>query len=282
MTQYVSKVNKKSLYRGKDLQLTEHILIKQPTVGEVFEEDGEYLSVVYNLCATPTDLAYQLENIFHVDFVTADEYEVFVKYICSSFDNNKTRKIFGDELDFSKMRLYENEETHEIFLKQHIIKEKEIVLQDNETSKKTFKRNKVIPTNLVTEEYDIIFDRFTYRRMTDYLRLLFNIEKNERKPKNKGARKLLIEESRQRMTGENDEGNEDQLLNMISYAVNMPGFKHDENTVFDMKYYCFLDSVKRLNKITNSQILYQSGYSGFGIDLSKISDKNEINAMGDL
>ena len=118
--------------------------------------------------------------------------------------------------------------------------------------------------------------------MTDYLRLLFNIEKNERKPKNKGARKLLIEESRQRMTGENNEGSDDQLLNMISYAVNMPGFKHDEKSVFDMKYYCFLDSVKRLNKITNSHILYQSGYSGFGIDLSKISDKNEINAMGDL
>ena len=277
MIQY-AKVSKTSLYLGEDIQLTDHISIHQPTVGEVFKNDSAYLSVVYSLCATPSDLAYQLENNFHVDFVTADEYEVFVKYICPSFDNSKTKVIFGDELDFSKMQLVQDSNTNELILKQHIIKQKEIVLQDE----KRKKFSKVVPTKLLTEEYDIVFDKFTYRRMTDYLRLLFNIEKNERKPKNKGARKLLIEESRQRMTGENIDGSEDQLLNMISYAVNMPGFKHDEKTVFDMKYYCFLDSVKRLNKITNSHILYQSGYSGFGIDLSKISDKNEINAMGDL
>lgn len=279
MTQYVTNVSKSALYLGKDLQLTEYIFIHQPTVGDVFENDSEYLSIVYNLCATPSDLAYQLETYFHVDFVTADEYEVFVKYICPSFDNSKTKLIFGNDLDFSKMQLIHDSNTNELILKQHIIKQKEIVLQEDKHMR--FK-NKPIPTKLLTEEYDIVFDKFTYRRMTDYLRLLFNIEKNERKPKNKGARKLLIEESRQRMTGENNEGSDDQLLNMISYAVNMPGFKHDEKSVFDMKYYCFLDSVKRLNKITNSHILYQSGYSGFGIDLSKISDKNEINAMGDL
>lgn len=276
----MSKPSKAALYLGKDLQLTKHIVIRQPTVGEVFDDESSYLSVVYNLCATPSDLAYQLENYFHVDFVTADEYEVFVKYICPTFDNSKTRKIFGDELDFSKMRIYEDGKTKELVLKQHIIKEKEIVLQDE--TKKAFKKDKFVKTKTVTEEYDIVFDRFTYRRMTEYLRMLFNIEKNERKPKNKGARKLLIEESRQRMTGEDNEGSEDHLLNMISYAVNMPGFKHDEKSVFDMKYYCFIDSVRRLNKITNANILYQSGYSGFGIDLSKITDKNEINAMGDL
>ena len=280
MIQYVSKPSKAALYLGKDLQLTKHIVIHQPTVREVFDDESSYLSVVYNLCATPSDLAYQLENYFHVDFVTADEYEVFVKYICPTFDNSKTREIFGDELDFSKMRVYEDDKTKELVLKQHIIREKEIVLQDE--VKKTFKKDKFVKTKTVTEEYDIVFDRFTYRRMTEYLRMLFNIEKNERKPKNKGARKFLIEESRRRMTGEDSEGSEDHLLNMISYAVNMPGFKHDEKSVFDMKYYCFIDSVRRLNKITNANILYQSGYSGFGIDLSKITDKNEINAMGDL
>ena len=60
------------------------------------------------------------------------------------------------------------------------------------------------------------------------------------------------------MTGENNEGSDDQLLNMISYAVNMPGFKHDEKSVFDMKYYCFLDSVKRLNKIIKIKAKFSS------------------------
>ena len=101
MTQYVNKVNKKAMYLGKDLQLTENISIRQPTVGEVFDDDNGYLSTVYSLCATPTDLAYQLENQFKVDFVTADEYEVFVKYIAPSFGINKTRRLLGDVLDFS-------------------------------------------------------------------------------------------------------------------------------------------------------------------------------------
>ena len=129
MTQYVTNVSKSALYLGKDLQLTEHIFIHQPTVGDVFENDSEYLSIVYNLCATPSDLAYQLETYFHVDFVTADEYEVFVKYICPSFDNSKTKLIFGNDLDFSKMQLIHDSNTNELILKQHIIKQKEIVLQ---------------------------------------------------------------------------------------------------------------------------------------------------------
>ena len=51
MTQYVTNVSKSALYLGKDLQLTEHIFIHQPTVGDVFENDSNIylLSTIYVL-----------------------------------------------------------------------------------------------------------------------------------------------------------------------------------------------------------------------------------------
>ena len=63
--------------------------------------------------------------------------------------------------------------------------------------------------------------------------------------------------------------------------VNSCGFKRNEATVFDMKIYAFMDSVERTKKIKTADILMQSGYSGFGIDIKKI-DKNTLNWLGKL
>ena len=63
--------------------------------------------------------------------------------------------------------------------------------------------------------------------------------------------------------------------------VNSDGFKRDDQTVWYMNIYAFTDSVKRIDKIRNSNLLLQSGYSGFGIDLKKIK-KEELNYMGEL
>lgn len=68
---------------------------------------------------------------------------------------------------------------------------------------------------------------------------------------------------------------------MISAVVNSEGFKRNDVTVFDMKICAFTDSVKRISKIKKSDLLLQSGYSGFGIDLKKINNE-ELNWIGEL
>lgn len=274
-------ITENDLYRGKDIKLTDHITIYHPTVGEVFDDEIKYMSTVFTICATPTDLAWQLEEYFNIDFVTADDYEVFANFIAPSLDIQRTRMLFGSNLDFSKMRLEKIEGTDEIVLKQHVIKQKEIA--DTDQLQKFRLKNNIVKSKTVTEEYDIIFDRYTYMRITDFLRKLFNIKKNGDKPGNKGARKYLISQSKEKF--ENSKNNTDDksnLLNLISTMVNSEGFKHDEVTVFDMKYSPFMDSVKRINKIFHTKVLYQSGYSGFGIDLSKLNKETELNMMSDL
>ena len=48
-----------------------------------------------------------------------------------------------------------------------------------------------------------------------------------------------------------------------------------------MKINAFMDSVRRVSKIQTANVLLQSGYSGFGINLKDI-DKKQIDWLGDL
>ena len=71
------------------------------------------------------------------------------------------------------------------------------------------------------------------------------------------------------------------LQPLVSTMVNSEGFKRDDITVFDMKIGAFMDSVARVSKIKNAELLLQSGYSGFGINLKEIPEK-QLNWLGEL
>ena len=59
------------------------------------------------------------------------------------------------------------------------------------------------------------------------------------------------------------------------------GFKYNHAQIWDMKINAFLDSVKRISKIKNADLLLQSGYSSFGVNLKEISN-DQINWLGEL
>ena len=63
--------------------------------------------------------------------------------------------------------------------------------------------------------------------------------------------------------------------------VNSGGFKYNHTDVWDMKINAFMDSVKRISKIKNSNLLLQSGYSGFGINLKDVN-KKDLDWLGEL
>ena len=63
--------------------------------------------------------------------------------------------------------------------------------------------------------------------------------------------------------------------------INCEGFKYNHTQVWDMKINAFMDSVKRIYKIKNAELLLQSGYSGFGISLKDV-DKKQLNWLGEL
>ena len=92
---------------------------------------------------------------------------------------------------------------------------------------------------------------------------------------------ILIEDARDEIERAKREPYHSRLKNLISAMVNCEGFKYDHSQVWDMKINAFMDSVKRISKIKNANLLMQSGYSGFGINLKDINNK-ELDWLGEL
>ena len=98
---------------------------------------------------------------------------------------------------------------------------------------------------------------------------------------NNSTKQILIEDARDEMLANQNKKYKSRLKNLISTMVNSEGFKYDHSQVWDMKINAFMDSVKRISKIKTANLLLQSGYSGFGINLKDIS-KKQLDWQGEL
>lgn len=244
------KNNELGIYRGKAFTVSEHIVIRQPALGEI-EDYGEedYYSMIYNFTYTPQSMKWQLWDM-GIDYTTITPFELFCGVLYKLYPCEKTSIIFG-ELDLTKFQIAENKGDKTIYLHQNI---------NNEP---------------------VIIDEFTYTLITDCLRDIHLIHKDEKMPANETTKMILIEDDREEYLRNQNKEYHSQLKNLISSMVNSEGFKYNHENVWDMKINAFMDSVKRISKIKNADLLLQSGYSGFGVDLSKISNK-QLNWLGEL
>ena len=238
------------IYRGEDFVVSNHITIHQPTLGEICDYgEQEYYSMVYQLTYTPQSMKVQLWDMGK-DYTTITPWELFYSILYKLFPQEKTSILFGD-LDLTKFELMEKGEDGSIVLLQFI------------------------------DDEPVIIDEFTYNVIVDYLRAVHNIVKDEKRPANETTKMILIEDEREEQKLNKIKEYHSQLLNLISSMINCEGFKYNHSNVWDMKINAFMDSVKRINKIKNADLLLQSGYSGFGINLKEV-DKKQLDWLGEL
>ena len=238
------------IYRGEDFVVSEHIKIHQPSLSEICDYgEHEYFSMIYQLTATPQSMKVQLWDM-GIDYTTITPYELFCNIIYKFYPQEKTAIIFGD-LDLTKFQQMQREDDMSILLYQFL---------GNES---------------------VIVNESTYNIIMDYLRQTHLIYKDEKMPANKTTKMILIEDAREEYEKNKNKEYHSQLKNMISAMINSEGFKYNHSEVWNMKINAFMDSVKRISKIKNSQLLLQSGYSGFGIDLKTIN-KKELDWLGEL
>lgn len=242
------------IYRGEDYKISDHIVIHQPTLDEI-ERYGEqdYYSMIYQLTATPQSMKAQLWDI-GIDYTTMTPYELFYQILYRLYPQEKTSIIFGD-LDFQKFQLVQRKDNNEIKLYQ------------------------IVQTENGVDEVEL--DEFTYNMIMDYLRKVHIIEKDERIPANESTKMILIEDAKDEIEKNKHKEYHSQLKNLISSMVNSEGFKYNHSQVWDMKINAFMDSVQRISKIKNANLLLQSGYSGYGISLKDV-DKKQLNWLGEL
>lgn len=239
------------IYRGQDFVISKYIVIHQPTLGEIADYgEKDYYSMVYTLTATPSSMKGQLWKMWKMDYTTITAYQMFLAYLPILISRMDTSIIFGN-LDFNEFEVEQNDDG-EPYLIQEIDGEK------------------------------IILDEYTYILITDYLRAVHFIEKDEKRPANETTKMILIEDAVMDLEKKDDKTKGSYLKNLISAMINSEGFKYDHTTVWNMKINAFMDSVKRVGRIKDANMLMQSAYSGFGINIKDIKDKERLDWLGDL
>lgn len=236
------------IYRGKDYHLVPGITIHQPTLDEICDfGEQSYWSMIYTLTSTGADLKFQLDDM-GVDYTQISDFTLFYSLLAPSCGQAKTCIITGD-LDFTNCQLLQQKGSEEI------------VMYDQES--------------------DILIDEQTYLNFARILRQMHGLKRNSQIPANESTRRILIEDAREEYEREKGKPYVSQLKNLVSAMVNCQGFKYDHSRVWDMKINAFLDSVRRISKMKHADLLLQSGYSGFGVNLKEISD-NQLNWLGEL
>lgn len=236
------------IYRGEDYYISDKIKLHIPTLGEICDfGEYKYFNIIYGITSVAADMKWQLYDC-GVDYTTIDDFTLFRELLSKTFSKNDTSIIFGD-LDLSKFKIYKDTTDGNIFM--------------------------------YDAQNDIKIDEYTYMVIMDALRQIHFLKRNSQIPANESTKMILIEDAREEYLRSKDEEKHSMLKNLVSAMINSEGFKYNHSQVWDVKINVFLDSVKRIMKISNSKLLLQSGYSGFGLDLTKISDK-ETDWIGEL
>ena len=110
-----------SLYRGKPCIINDDIRINVPTLDEICDyNDTKYFGMVHTLCSVGVELCWQLDEI-GIDFEEVSDYRLFYSMLAKNYNNEQTRILFGDHLDFSKMKLYMNKDDESISMVQQYL-----------------------------------------------------------------------------------------------------------------------------------------------------------------
>ena len=237
------------MFFGEDYQVAEGIIISQPTIGEimVFGED-KFNQVLNPFVVNPTSLRVALWQQGK-DWTKMSDYELFYQLILQLQPTlNETSLIFGD-LDFSKFNLYKRQNKVDGEVVEDIV--------------------------LLNHEQKVLIDEEIYNHMSSYLRTMFNIFPKVEKAKDKTTKEWMIEEDI--MNSKSQIERKSNLLSMISFCLNHPGFKYKKNELKELGVVEFYDSVQRLLIYESTNALIKGIYSGF-VDTSKI-EKKEFDFM---
>lgn len=239
--------DERDLFKGKDYEVNKYITIHHPTLDEIFEYgEKEYFQILHQLTATPSNYKVWLHDN-GIDYNKISDMEFF-NLLCRIYKlTPKITSIFFGKLDLTKFERLETE-THDE------------VLYDFENK--------------------IPIDNIAYLKITEFLRKIHMIKKFVQKSVDERTKKYLIEKERRQLLRNKDKPFESYFMPLVSSLVNCKDFKYNHTTVWDLPIYVFNDSVRRIQKNINYQLVMEGVYAGT-IDYEKIN-KEEIYWMGSL
>ena len=83
-------IDELKIYRGSDIQITDKIIVTQPTIDQIIEfGEKRYFQTVHYLTGVGADFKWQLWDYFNIDYTQIDDFELFKKMIWRSLSSRK-------------------------------------------------------------------------------------------------------------------------------------------------------------------------------------------------
>ena len=232
--------NRKSWLNLSSVQVPDTKLsIRIPTVGEILEDEQNYYNIISSLTASPYQYMVQLNDVFHIDYTTITDYELFMM-LFSAYLQSDLSIVFGD-LNISDFKI------------------------------KTDNQKDI----LMSPSSGIEINEKVYNDLANIIRKINLLEKVNYKPGNESAKKYLLEKERRRQKRNAKKPYEPYLEKIVIALVNTSEFPYDYDSCMDLSIYRFNQSFKQIqHKIAFDKTMI--GVSAGTVDTSKLSNKDVL------
>lgn len=267
------------IYRGKDIRITDKIIVTQPTIDQIIEfGEKRYFSAVHCLTGVGADFKWQLMDYYGIDYTTIDDFELFKLMIWKILSS---KKYIHKELTENREKYEEQlKSISEEDLEEMLINPLSLVLKDIDLADfEEYESDKSQETILYDKEHDITIDRFVYARIVDAVRKIHGFKRNNQMPANERTKMDLIEDARDEAMMAAQKPYKSVLRPLISALAVKTG-QLGSDSIWNTKINMFFDSIKRISKIQDAELLLQGAYSGFAS--LKDVDKNRLDWAGDI
>ena len=232
--------NRKSWLKLSSVQIPDTKLsIRIPTVGEILEDEQNYYNIISSLTASPYQYMVQLNDVFHIDYTTITDYELFMM-LFSAYLQSDLSIVFGD-LNISDFKI------------------------------KTDNQQDI----LMSPSSGIEINEKVYNDLANIIRKINLLEKVNYKPGNESAKKYLLEKERKRQKRNAKKPYEPYLEKIVIALVNTNEFPYDYDSCMDLSIYRFNQSFKQIqHKIAFDKTMI-GVYAGT-VDTSKLGNKDAL------
>lgn len=267
------------IYRGSDIPITNKIIVTQPTIDQIIEfGEKRYFQTVYTLTGVGADFKWQLWDYMNIDYTTIEDFDLFKKMIYQSLSSKK--KIYEELKNNPKQyEEYINKMTDEDW-DDLLFNPLSLILKDIDFADfEEYESDKNHETILYDKEHDITIDRFVYARMIDAVRKIHGLKRNNQLPANEITKMFLIDEAREEAMLASKKEYKSVLKPLISALAVKTG-QLGSDSIWNTRINMFFDSIKRINKIQDAELLLQGAYSGFA-SLKGVS-KDRLDWAGEI
>lgn len=213
------------------------LIVRSPTLDEICnQEELNFFSVAAFICSIPTDYMAELDEK-GIRYEDVDEYWFFLHSILPSLQSDIVHIILPN-LHIESMILGASKDSDE-----------EIVIDP---------------------DHSVTINKDTYVQLTQFLRTMFGFKYEPKIAQNELTRSKMIELAKRKKKKKKQNKDSSVLLPLISSMVNCADFKYSYSDVWDMPFFAFMDSVKRVNANRTSNQMCTGGY--FGLKLSDVKD----------